>query len=349
GEAGHDTWPGETWRTGGAPVWITGSFEPEENTTYWGTGNAAPWMGDARPGDNLYSSSVVAIEADSGKLTGHHQYHWNDSWDWDEVSAPLIIDVEREGRIVPSLVHPARNGYLWLLEHRAGAISFVDAWPFVFQDVFASLDPESGRPEYHPDKKPGIDRSATFCPSHWGGKNWPPAAYNPVTELLYVPANENLCVTMEGEKVTYSPGERFMGVRVQRNRGLSLREGATHVGELQAWSLSRGQRVWTKTFDSVNWGGVLTTGGGLVFAGGTSDRFFRAFDAETGELLWQQRTSSGITGIPSSFAVDGVQYIAVQSGWGIDAHKMQSGLDALRGKPSDVPQGGVLWVFSLRE
>jgi len=349
GETGHDTWPGETWKTGGASVWITGSYDADLGITYWGTGNAAPWTGDARPGDNLYSSSVVALDVHSGALLGHHQYHWNDSWDWDEVSAPMLIDVERDGRTIKSLVHPARNGYFWLLERKPASIDFIDAWPYVYQDVFTRIDSETGRPEYDPAKRPAIGKSATFCPSHWGGKNWPPAAYNPRTELVYVPVNENVCVTMEGRADTYRPGQRFMGVSSRRNRGISMRDGATTVGGLQAWNVATGEKVWSQSFESPNWGPVLTTAGGLVFMGGTSDRLFRAFDATTGEVLWSQRTNSGITAVPTSFAVDGVQYIAVQSGWGIDAQKMLSSIDTIRGKQSDVPRGGVVWVFALRE
>src|SRR5207302_6039921 len=115
-----------TWRTGGVSIWITGHYDPQLNLTYWGTGNAAQWIGDQRPGDNLYSASVLALDADSGKLRGYHQYHWNDSWDWDEVSAPILMDVKRGGRTIKSLVHPGRNGYLWVLERRADAIGFVD-------------------------------------------------------------------------------------------------------------------------------------------------------------------------------------------------------------------------------
>jgi alcohol dehydrogenase (cytochrome c) len=305
-------------------------------------------MGDTRPGDNLYSSSVVAFDADSGELVAHHQYHWNDSWDWDEVSAPLLIDVTREGRTFPALVHPARNGYLWLLERGEEAIGFVDAWPYVHQNVFTAIDPQTGRPSYDASHKPGTGKRVTFCPSFWGGKNWPPAAYSPKTGLLYVPANENLCSIMEGEEASYEPGRRFTGTRLLRNRGIYLREGADHIGELQAWDVSRGERVWAQTFDSHNWGAVLATAGDVVFMGGTSDRYFRAFDAETGELLWRQRTSSGITGIPTSFAVDGVQYVAVASGWGVDAQKMQASLDGVKGTRTHVPAGGVLWVFALR-
>lgn len=348
GEPGHDTWPGDTWKNGGASVWITGSYDPALGLTYWGTGNAAPWTGDARPGDNLYANSVVALDVETGELRAHHQYHWNDSWDWDEVAAPVLVDVTREGRSFPALVHPARNGYIWLLERKPGAIDFVDAWPFVYQDVFTSIDPVTGRPEVDPAKKPGIDKPASFCPSHWGGANWPPPAYNPDTGLLYVPANDNLCRSMEGRDETYRPGQRYMGVRTDRNRGMFLHdESRSTVGELQAWDLNGGEEVWTHAFESPNWGPVLTTAGGLVFMGGTNDRYFRAFDARTGRILWSQRTNSGITGVPSSFEANGTQYIAVQSGWGIDAQRMQSSLDGMEGTRTHVPQGGVLWVFAL--
>ena len=179
GEPGNDTWPGDSWRTGGAPVWLTGSFDPKLGLTYWGTGNPGPWTGDARPGDNLYTNSVIALDVETGALKAYHQYHWNDSWDWDEVAAPLLIDLPRNGRTVPGLVHVGRNGYLWMLERGADGISFIAAKPYVQQNVFTGLDPVTGRPEYDMARKPGIDKPATFCPSIWGGKDWPPAAYNP--------------------------------------------------------------------------------------------------------------------------------------------------------------------------
>lgn len=346
GEFGNDTWPGDSWQTGGAPVWVTGSFDPELNLTYWGTGNPGPWIGDARPGDNLYANSLIALDADTGELKGYHQYHWNGSWDWDEVSAPLLIDVERDGRTFPGLVHPGRNGYLWLLERHADRISFVDAKPFVYQNVFVRIDAETGRPEYDQEHKPGIGKRARFCPSLWGGKDWPPAAYNPDTGLVYIPANENLCTAMAGEVIEYRRGQGFTGLS---DSEFFIADDADHIGELQAWNMSTGEEVWTHEFDLHNWGPVLTTGGGLVFAGGTSDRYFRAFDARTGDVLWQQRTNSGITGVPSSYEVDGVQYIAVQSGYGVDAQGMQRAIDRVRGTQTIVPQGGVLWVFALRQ
>ena len=348
GEPGSDTWKGDTWKTGGVSVWITGSYDPALNITYWGTGNAAQWIGDQRPGDNLYSASVLGLDVDTGKLRGYHQYHWNDSWDWDEVSAPILIDVKRGDRTVKALVHPARNGYLWVLERRADGIGFVDAKPYVNQTAFKSVDPRTGRPEYDETKKPVTGKKVGFCPSLWGGKDWVPAAYSPKTNLLYIPANENLCGSLVGTQQKYEPGKLWLGSEI-KDIGLDVRNGAGHIGEIQAWDMNTRTKVWTRTFESHNWGPVLATGGGLVFAGGTNDRYFRAFDAKTGELVWQWRTNSGITAVPSSYSVDGVQYIAVQSGWGVDPAKMQSRMNLIfPGKYPDVPQGGAIYVFALK-
>ena len=348
GEPGHETWTGDSWKTGAASAWITGHYDPQLNLTYWGTGNTGPWPADAHPGDNLYATSVIALDADTGKIKGHHQYHWNDSWDWDEVSAPILIDVPRDGHTVKALVHPARNGYLWLLERSAEGIKFVDAKPYVKQNVFTAIDPKTGRPSYDAARVLTYSKRISFCPSLWGGKDWPPAAYNPQTGYLYVPANENLCSELEGKQLPYEPGKLFLGID-RATVKLMVADGAKHIGELQAWDLKTGQKVWKHAFKSQLWGPVLTTGGGLIFLGGTNDRYFHALDAKTGDLLWEFRTNSGITAVPSSYAVDGVQYIAVQSGWGVDAQKMQARLDTFFGTTTLVPQGGVLWVFALRE
>ena len=181
--------------------------------------------------------------------------------------------------MVPGLVHPGRNGYLWMLERSATGISFIDAKPYVKQNVFTSIDPVTGRPEYDMERKPGINKPAIYCPSLWGGKDWPPAAYNPGTGYLYIPANENLCQHLVGEDVEYRPGQQFTGAQTV---DFLVDENADHIGELQAWNLRTGERAWTQEFESPNWGPVMTTAGGLVFSGGTNDRYFRAFDAATG-------------------------------------------------------------------
>ena len=347
GEPGSETWPtGDQWKTGGGSVWVTGNYDPETNLAFWGTGNGGPWMGDQRPGDNLYTSSTVAIDVATGAIKGHFQYHPNDSWDWDEVSPPILVDYRRNGRTIKGLVDVARNGYLWFLERSDGRINFVEGKPYVKHNVFASLDPKSGRPNVDPARQPGTNKRAEFCPSHWGGKNWPPIAYSPDTRMIYIPANENLCSSMIGKPVSYVAGKSFTGAA----NTFMIAPGADHIGEVQAWNIDTGARVWTHTFaGSSNWGPMLATGGGLVFSGGTHDRMFRAFDAATGKVLWQVQTQSGVIGQPSSFMVDGTQYIAVQSGWGIDARAMQRRLEGIkRGEFPDVPEGGQVWVFAVK-
>jgi alcohol dehydrogenase (cytochrome c) len=347
GEPGSETWPkGDQWKTGGGSVWVTGNYDAETNLAFWGTGNGGPWMGDERPGDNLYTTSTIAIDVGSGAIKGHFQYHPNDSWDWDEVSPPILVDYTRGGRTIKGLVNVARNGYLWFLERTDGPIRFVEGTPYVRQNVFRGLDPKTGRPDVDPARKPGTGKTTEFCPSLWGGKNWPPVAFSPRTRMIYVPANENLCQRLAGERVTYTPGQRYVGATYS----LLISPGATHVGEVQAWNVDTGRRVWTHTYpSSPNWGPMLATAGGLVFTGGTNDRKFHAFDAASGKLLWEFPTSSGIIGQPVSFLVDGTQYVAVQSGWGVDAQSMESALNALRpGSFPEVPEGGAVWVFAIK-
>ncbi|HJV27318.1 MAG TPA: methanol/ethanol family PQQ-dependent dehydrogenase [Aromatoleum sp.] len=351
GEPGGDTWPADTYKRGGGSVWITGSYDPETNLAYWGVGNAGPWMPDTRAGDNLYANSTIALDVDTGKLKGYHQYHWNDGWDWDEVSAPLLIDLERNGKKFKSLVHAGRNGYLWLLERTSSKINFVDAWPYVTQNVFKSIDPKTGRPTYDPARTPGTGKTVNFCPSLWGGKDWPPEAYNPGTGLLYIPANNNLCSELTGEPAKYNAGELYIGVSID-NILTNVRmddKARKHVGEVQAWDIKTGKKVWTHTYPEMNWGPLLSTGGDLVFGGGTNDRKFRAFDATNGKVLWEFPTNSGVTGVPSTFEIDGEQYVAVQSGWGVDAQRMQGAFDAVLPHKTVVPQGGVLLVFKLEQ
>ena len=347
GQPGSETWPnGDQWKTGGGSIWVPGTYDAETGIAYWGTGNGGPWMGDQRPGDNLYTSSVIALDVKTGAIKGHFQYHQNDSWDWDEVSPPILVDYRRGERTVKGLVDVARDGYLWQLERGAGKIGFVAAQPFVSHNVFTGVEPGTGRPIVDPAHKPGTGKTVNFCPGAWGGKDWPPAAYSPRTRFLYIPANDNLCTELTMVAPKYVPGERYTGVS---KSVLLMRRGADHIGELQAWDLDSGKRAWTTKLPSQNWGPVLATGGDLLFSGGTNDRLFRAFDAKTGDILWQYPTVSGVNGVPVSFEVDGTQYIAVQSGWGVDAARMQRGLNLLfPGKYPEVPQGGAVYVFAVK-
>ena len=351
GEPGSETWPnGDQWKTGGASIWVTANYDPETNLAFWGTGNGGPWMGDQRPGDNLYTSSTVAIDVETGKIKGHFQYHPNDSWDWDEVSPPILVDYRRDGRTVKGLIDVARNGYLWFLERSNGPISFIEGKPYVNQNVFLSLDPKTGRPNVDPARKPGTGKTADFCPGLHGGKNWPPIAFSPQTRMIYVPANNNICGSLTGAPVTYQAGRGFTGTARGGPGGAPpLTPGADHFGEVQAWNVDTGKKVWTHNYaKSPNWGSMMTTAGGLVFSGGTNDRKIHAFNASNGKLLWESPTPSGILAPPTTFMIDGKQYLAVLSGWGGDSAGMQGTLN--RGFPGEyppVPLGGSIWVYAL--
>jgi alcohol dehydrogenase (cytochrome c) len=348
GEPGSETWPkGDQWKTGGAPTWVTGNYDPDLNIAYFGTGNGGPWMGDQRPGDNLYVASVVAFDVATGRIRGHFQYSPNESWDWDEVSPPILVDYQRNGRTIKGLIDVARNGYIWFLERSAEGIKFVDGKPYVTQNVFRGLDPVTGRPDVDPVRKPGTGKTADFCPNAHGGKNWPPVAFSPQTRLMYVPANNNLCGQLTGTPIKYEAGKNFGG---SKSGPPFAAPGATHVGgEVQAWNVDTGQQVWMHPYEkSPNWGSMLVTGGGVLFTGGTNDRKMHAFDATSGKLLWEYQTASGIVAPPTTFRVNGKQYLAVLSGWGGDPRGMQATLN--RVFPGDfppVPEGGTLSVFAV--
>jgi alcohol dehydrogenase (cytochrome c) len=347
GEAHHDSWKGDFWKTGGGPVWITGDYDPKRHLAYWGVGNAAAWPGDLHPGDNLYTSSTIALDPDTGKVVAYHQYHQNDSWDWDEVRPPVLINMQHDGRTIDALVHPGRDGYLWLLQQTDKGIEYVWGKPFVYQNAFTGLDPETGRPTYDPAHKPAVGKLVTFCPSLWGGVDWTSESYSDQTHLLYIPAINNMCGEYKGVAKPLVDGQLWLGADPDT---LNLLPRGDHLGELQAWDLETGKRVWVDNFPSQLFDSVLTTAGGLVFTGGTNDRMFRAFDARNGKLLWQLRTNSGIVGMPVAYQVGDTEYVSVVSGWGVDAQRIQDKLaqTPLKLDPDSVPQGGVIWVFALR-
>lgn len=356
GEPGSETWQGDTWRYGGGSVWITGTYDPDLNLAFYGIGNPAPWVPEARPGDNLYTNSVIAIDIETGAIKGFHQYHWNDGWDWDEVSPPVLIDVpDAHGKSRKRMIHAGRNGYLWFLEWGPHGIEFVDAKRYVKQDVFTAIDPVTGRPNYDPARIPGVGKTVQFCPSIWGGKDWPPESYNPITGLLYIPAHENLCSELTGVPAVRVEGEPYLGFEWEKVLlNLRFQDGAltgrdAHIGEIQAWDPKSHQRVWTYNIKEMNWGPILSTAGNLLFSGGSSDRAFRALDATTGHKLWEMRLDTGITGVPASYMIDGVQYVAVQAGWGVDAETMQAAFNAIRDDDLVVPRGGTIWVFALKQ
>ena len=326
GEPNANSWPPDGYKRGGGATWMTGTYDPDTNLVFWGVGNASPWFGDQRGGlDNLYTASTIAVDPSSGQIKGHFQYHWNDSWDWDEMNAPMVVDYKSGGKSVKGLLKPARNGYLYWLSRDANGIGFVNATNYVKQDVFKSIDAKTGRPTYNENRVPGTGKKAAFCPSLWGGKDWPFEAYNPKTGMVFIPANENHCGYLEGKVQEYVAGKWWTGVDIP-DIGFTVTKDAAFFGDVQAWDINGGKKVWDyKIPKSMMWGSVLATGGGLVFVGGTNDRKFRALDAKSGKVLWEITTNSGIIAPPSSFTVDGKQYVAVVSGWGVDA-QFQQGL-----------------------
>jgi len=349
GQPGSETWqkPG-TWKTGGGATWMTGTYDADANVVYWGVGNGSPWFGDQRPGDNLYTASTIALDGDTGKILGHFQYSWNESWDWDAMNAPMLVDFQKDGGTVKGLLTPQRNGYMyWLSRKPEGEIGFIKAEAYVKQNVFKSVDPTTGRADVDMAHKPGTGKEATFCPSLWGGKDWPFEAYNPKTGMVYVPSNDNHCGHMEGKVEERVPGQWWTGVAIP-DIGFTVDKNAAFYGEIQAFDANTGKREWRVLYpSSMMWGSLLTTAGNLVFGGGTNDRMFRAYDARTGEELWHMKTNTGIIAPPSTFEVGGVQYVAVESGYGIDPAGQQALISNILGWNKDVPQGGVIWVFAL--
>ncbi len=325
---------------GGAPTWLTGSYDPATKTVYWGTGNPGPWMDPRRkPTDDLkWSSSLLAFDVDTGKIKQGYQYSHNDAWDYDGVAEPVLIDTVQGGKPVKSIVTAHRDGWLYLLNRSGGGVKFTNAHKFVTTNVFKGFD-ANGRSIWDPQHRPDIGKQVNSCPSALGGKNWNPTAYNPTTKLIYIPSNE-WCMNIKGSQVNYAAGEAYMGAEVE----YAYVPGLNYVGKLQAVDPVSGKQVWQQTFKAPLFSGVLTTAGGLVFAGSTSDRDFLAYDAKTGKQLWSFKTNSGIVGVPVTYSVNGKQYVAIYSGFG-------SVLDVISGSIADLnkdtPRGGVLWVFAL--
>lgn len=353
GDKGSETWPqtGEwkdAWKKGGGTMWMPGNYDSKNDVIYWGVGNGAPWLGDQRPGDNLYLASVLALDPATGDIKSHFQYHWNDSWDWAGMNAPTLVEYTKNGKKVTGMVSAQRNGRIYWLDRDAkGKITYNKSEPYVTNTVFTSIDPKTGRPTYNTEAKPHTNETHTYCPSLWGGKDWPFEAYNPDTGMLYIPYNDNHCLTLTGMIQPVIPGTWSAGVDINK-LDLSVKKGFDHIGGIQAWDINTGKEVWREKYPhSWNWGSILTTAGGVLFAGGTNDKMFRAYDAKSGKLLWEFPTPSGIISPPSSFSIDGKQYIAVVSGYGVDAQWIQGKMHGLAGWDEKVPEGGSVWVFAL--
>ena len=320
GEPGHDTWSDDDWEHGGASVWITGSYDPELNLMYWGVGNPGPdWNPDQRPGDNLYSDSVVALDADTGELKWYFQFTPNDPYDYDSVQVPVLVDMDWNGEPSKLMLWANRNGYFYVLDRVTG--EFLSGTPFVNVNWSSGLD-ETGRPIPTP-QPPG---SPTW-PGNQGGTNWYPPAYSPRTGLFYFSAWEDYATIYRKEESVYEPGQLFLGggytvlapvpdaptIRIGRTSPINDWTDAVGHGAVIALDPRTGEAVWKfKQFD-VSDSGMLTTASDLLFTGGR-EGYVHALDARTGEEVWKASLGGQIVMAPITFMVNGKQYVSVISG-----------------------------------
>ncbi|MGR3562573.1 MAG: PQQ-dependent dehydrogenase, methanol/ethanol family [Heliomarina sp.] len=331
GEPGSETWPeGDAWERGGGPAWLTGTYDPDLNTVYWGTGNAGPWNAGLRPGDNLYTTSILALDPKTGEIKWHYQTTPNDPFDYDATNELVLADLE--GQKV--LMQANRNGFFYVLNRETGKL--VAANKFVDRvDWAESIDLETGKPnqtEVAEGARTGDQ--VEFWPSAFGGKNWSPISYDPEKQTAFVN--------------TINVGMNYKAVEPQ------YRAGVFYFGAEFSWSWPEGNRGFLRAIDpltgEVKWedgseiprlAGTLATGGGLVFTGAQTGEF-EVFNSETGEKLWSFNTGSGVIGQPMTWEMDGRQYVSIVNGGGA-VYALFSGDERLAGYPA----GGNLWTFAL--
>lgn len=333
GEPGSDTWPkNDAWKTGGGPTWLTGSYDAATNTLYWGVGNPGPWATQEHPGDNLWTDSMLALDPDTGKIKWGFQYTPNDAWDYDGMATPILIDITIDGKPIKAAAISNRNGFFYVIDRSNG--KFIYAIPLVDGINWTTgLDPVTGRPHEVDAMKPkqGGKTVQPIVPGLEGGTNWFSPAYDPSSGTMFVAVNQwGMGLTAwEKNKLTYKPGDVYMGVDYQM-----YRTGDT-IGRIKAIDVATRKVLWEMKSPLPMFSGMLATKGGLVFTGDERGRLL-AIDSKTGKLLWNFQTGSGINASPITYELDGTQYVAVLSGLGGDPSFYYS-----------APKGGMLWVFAI--
>lgn len=303
GRPGSETWEGDSWKTGGGATWLTGSYDPELNLLYWPTGNPGPdWNGDVRPGDNLYTCSLLAIDPSDGSIRWHFQYTPHDVHDWDSNQIPVLMDLRIGARPRKVVGLANRNGFYYLLDRKSG--EFLLGTPFGKQTWAKNLDPQ-GRPVLEPGSEPSFDGSLVW-PGVNGVTNWHSPSYSPQTGLFYVPVMESGAYFFKSE-AQYIPGTYYMAGGARKN------DAEESYGAIRALDPATGKLKWEFRLSTPAWAGVLSTGGGLVFSGSREGNFY-ALDALSGKPLWDFQTGAEIAANPISFVVDGRQHIAIASG-----------------------------------
>jgi alcohol dehydrogenase (cytochrome c) len=329
GERGHESWENDAWQTGGGSIWVTPSYDPELNLTYWGVGNPGPdWNPNQRPGDNLYTESVVALDPDTGELKWHYQFTPNDGYDYDSVQVGVLADIAWRGTPTKALLWANRNGFFYVLDRTTGR--FLQGTPFVKVNWASGLD-TNGRPIATPQPA-----GEPTWPGNQGGTNWYSPSFSPRTGLMYVSAWEGYASIYRKEEAIYVPGRNFAGgghtplapvpgaptVRIGRATPINNWTDAVGNGAVIALDPQTGERKWTFTQFDVTDSGILTTATDLLFTGGR-EGYFYALDALTGAELWKASLGGQIVNGPITYAIDGVQYVAIIAGHSLVTFKLR--------------------------
>jgi alcohol dehydrogenase (cytochrome c) len=321
GEPGHDTW-GDGWKHGGASIWLTGSYDAETNLTFWGVGNPGPdYNAESRPGDNLYSNTVVALDADTGKLKWHYQFSPADEFDWDAVQIPVLADIPWRGQQRKAMLWANRNGFFYVLDRRTG--EFLQATPIARQNWNAGFDTK-GRPIRTPNAAPSREGTLIY-PGNQGATNWFNPSYSPRTGLFYVNVWENTHTIFARADQPYREGAAYTQGRLTTNypgRGIgagmravqrpNLRMEEENYGTVRAFDPQTGKWKWEYKMADVTDAGILTTASDVLFTGGREGYFF-ALDARNGSLLWKIQLGGPTQNGPMTYAIDGKQYVAVSA------------------------------------
>lgn len=338
GEPNAGTYPRDTYKHGGGGAWLTGTYDATQHLLLWGVGNPSPWLATERPGRNLYSDSVIALDPNDGTVRWFFQQTPNDTWDYDATNTPIQADVRIGGRLRHVFYQAARNGWFYVVDRTNGDL--IGMTPFTKVTSVTGYDRKRRIGLTNDAMRPRVGKTVFTCPAFFGGDNWYPYSFDPQTGYAYVPTMRT-CMTMTGTKPeAFQAGNLYVDEVFQ----VEHIPGDRNWGELQAIDVATGKKMWSKV-TALPWNdGTMSTDGGLVFSG-TPDGKFYAFDARTGKVLWMHHMSSGVIGVPTTYRVDGKQYVAVQAGWGGVA-PFYGGIKMtplFRG----FPLGGRLYVFTL--
>ncbi len=351
-DLGMKTWPGDTWKIGGASAWSWISYDPDLDLFYYGTSNPSPWNPEQRLGSNKWSSTLFARRPETGEAIWAYQMNPHDIHDYDGVNENVLLDLTIKGQPRKILAHPDRNGHMYIMDRATGEV--VSAEKYAYSNTSVGVDLKTGEIKLNPTKQTGYNTVRDACPAPPGSKDWQPSSFSPRTGYLYLPHN-NLCYESQSVQANYIAGTPFVGMNVRMYAGPGGNRGI-----MSAWDPVNAKTVWSTDETFPVWSGTVVTAGDVVFYG-TMDGWFKALDARTGKPLWKFKVGSGIIGQPITYkGPDGKQYVAVLSGvggWsgaavsgglnGVDGTGALGFLNAMSDLGKYTTKGGMLYVFSL--